>query len=1662
MEEIHRVALVGIGCRYCQIQNLREFQKTLENEICGNVSLEKRFREFQERFHPDSEAEGKLYAEKAFFLSEDPQKFDADFFHISYKEAECMDYQQRMLLQVTQEALEDGGILIRGTESSVFVGAFMQDFLTTTMQKMNYDNLNGFHATGSSIGMLANKLSYFYDLHGPSMGIDTACSSSLTALHLAAESIGRGTCAMSICAGVNMITELGNFITLSKGGFLSRESLCHAFGEQADGYARGEGVGVVVLKNLEQAVRDRDRIYCEIVSSAVNHDGRKKGISFPNRDAQIGLLRKIYGGDNLSTDAIGYLEAHGTGTQAGDCAEVSALQEAFHDRKAPLIIGSVKTNIGHTEAAAGMASVIKGILTLQNRVIYKTLHCEKKNPDILWKDSIVQPAEHVLPLKAAQDGRYYVGINGFGFGGSNAHVVLGSIPQYQDCADGERNVALAETREADRPVSNCSFCLSANSRQSLYALARDYMNQIQAGTLRNAPLEKICACVSCRREQDYPFRLAMTVSSRLDFARKLSGFLNDSFHSDVFYKHQAKKRKKIAAIFSGMGVQQEGMGRELYREFKVFKTTFRKCSDAFIKAGGVDLIPVIEARGIYEGFWDIGFLQPYNLAYQISLYELIRSFGIRIDGCVGHSAGELGSFYCSGFLSLEESFQIAFHRGRVQQKQQGKGRMLAIGITREEAEGICVEYPNLLSVGVENGKEDIVLSGDSKCLEEIRTACKEGVFCKFLKGDVAYHSCQMDAVKADFLGSIVFGRPAVGQLELYSTVYAERIDSKPECYDSLYWWKNIRNTVEFYRTVQEMQRDGYDGFIEIGATPALFRYIAEVYSERDYSYVAFQKKNTPESDAFFRGVDQTYVNHMPVDFEYYYGIQPMLELPKYKWDWRILPNRSVRDNYILDQEINGWLGDKMNFPQDMWEKRMNQVSQPWITGHKVEQDCYVPATAYISMLYDTGEPVLNNIDILCPVVVEQSKDVILNLAKYPDGATASTALADRKHWRTCMKVVFGKEKPFNMDRNIPHVWNKREMNVLGKSAVYHILDEKALHYSGNFQCIKTAYIGKDDVFACLEEMKEGIFEKENMAEVLDSMLQAAALAGSRDIAFDWKWAYLPDKIEKTVIFSNQYKKLCVYAKIREKREDGLLADTFLLDENDIVLAAFYGAGFTIKDKPDAANIPSYQCAWERIGAFDGASRNAGDDLGQDAGRHPEIYVTQGNLYRDTRQLLRIIQDLGEQGELAVITENGVKVLEGDDLGTLDQAGIRSLCRCMAQEYPQISLVMVETDRVEDARQLLRERHLWEQEAELAVRKNVIYGMRLKQTEEQREFHMEPEDTAAITGAAGGLAYPYAMALAAAGAKNIVLLSRQDKEKTEVLSEVLTYYGVNVRHCKVDITVPDETSACIKSLYRETKGELYIHHLAGFSRDGRCEDITEELLERHIRPKVRGAENLLEALGESKKNLFLIGSLIAALGNHGQGAYGAANGILQEISEREGCRYMGFGAMNTGMLMDGPDIVKNFEAQGICVMDAGKAVRQALSMDADTGYVAQLNWNRVLEQRSALADKRFQYVCNSPKERSFLDIWKMQDRQGQQEQMREFLIGVYAQILDIDRGLVSADRPLETMGIHSLGATLASNYIRQTLGIKLTSGQVSGNATIQDLAGEIQQELLRIH
>ncbi|MDR3001752.1 MAG: acyltransferase domain-containing protein [Fibromonadaceae bacterium] len=1130
-----RIAVVGLSCKFAGANNADEFWRLLESESCEFSPMNNRFKSYDFFYNSDKDTKGKAYNKKAAFFKRDIYSFDSDFFEISDKEAIKMDIQQRLLLETCYEAIEDAGIHITGSSAGVFIGGFMQDVLTSTMQKQNYYNLNGFDATGTSNGMLANKLSYFLDLHGPSISIDTACSSSLTAVYYACRSLIEGDCEIAICGGVNVLIELGNFIMLSSGGFLSAKSLCHAFGIDADGYARGEGVGILILKDLEKAISDRDKIYCEIVASNVNHDGRKSGITLPNPSAQAELLRSTIKKAGISVNDMSYFEAHGTGTQAGDKAELEALSKVFKDRAEKLIVGSVKTNIGHTEAAAGIAGLIKSIMILKNKQIPKTLHSEIKNPSIPFSSYQICLADRKMELPESKNGRHYIGINSFGFGGSNACAIISNVP-----VKSEKIACIDELKK------NILF-LSAKSKKSLLSLAFSYAAEIQAGALSANSIGEICASSAVRR-QHHSHRLAIMCNEKEKLIHDLKDFANDISRENIFYKRcNPKRNKKCAFVFSGMGVQLAGMGSELYANFVEFKTTFDACSNVFLKISGINLKNIIMQKNktqeheadIYD---HLEILQPFNLAYQIALFELAKRFGVEGNAFTGHSAGEMAAFYCGGLVSLEHIFEIAYHRSRLQQKLNTMGKMLVLNITREEAQVFCDKYSDKVSLAVVNGHSSVVLSGCEDCLLDIQKQMLEAnIFVKFLDGGIAYHSFQMEMIKDEFMAAMktVSNLSKKTKSNLYSTAFGREMNN--EEYHPHYWWDNVRNTVEFYKTIETMTKDGYDTFIEIGPRASLGYYISEYFisAAKEYTYISAQSKGLGQTEGLYKSIAELYCSASIINLNTLYKNAEWLPLPKYIWDNKLLKPLIVDDQYIDSQrECLPVLGNKLNIPMQMWESKINLCLHKWIANHKVEKDIVFPAAGYIEMILETGAKHIRNIEITSPIIFN-SDDMILNTVVDEEGhVKISSSNYLRKTWnKNCSARIVHKMQDKNETTQLDIAkLNEKNASRYEKETIYAILEEYSFFYKDGFKVLENVGIGEN--FALSEIYCVDPSHFLSNIYVIDGMLQTLALAHGGRIETIRNNYFFPSKVEEFIFYGQEQTeaKLFIYSEIVEKNQ----------------------------------------------------------------------------------------------------------------------------------------------------------------------------------------------------------------------------------------------------------------------------------------------------------------------------------------------------------------------------------------------------------------------------------------------------------------------------------------------------------------------------------------------
>ena len=763
------LAVVGIGCRF---PGGADTPQEFWNLLCSGTDAtcvvpETRWN--ADKYHDPNPAKvGKMVTRRGGFLPE-IDKFDPQFFGISPREANLLDPQQRLMLQTTWEALEDGGIPaddLAGTDVGVFIGGFTLDYqLLQNQGRTSRYRFKTHSATGMMMTMLANRISFTFDFRGPSMTVDTACSSSLVAVHLAAQSIWNGECHLALAGGVNIMVGPNTAIAESKSGFLSPDGRCKAFDESADGYARGEGGAVVVIKPLDQALRAGDEIYAQILGTAVSQDGHTDSITVPSEAAQQAAITTALQRAGVRPDEIGYVEAHGTGTPVGDPVEMQALASALAaDRPAtsPLLIGSVKTNIGHLEAGAGVAGLIKTALVLKHGYIPANLHL--KNPS-----GRIPLAE--LNIDIPRTGRQFpagkprlAGVNSFGFGGTNAHVVLAEPPSGTGASVPSGRPPLAV------------LPISARNEDALLATAQNLAQHLRAHPDLTLP---DLGYTLGRRRSHLNYRRALVADSVADARDQLQALADGG---QIAVQRIQPTTPKLAFVCTGMGPQWWKMCRGLLDVYPAFTESIVRSDRELSRYTDWSLIDELLADESRSRMAQTAIAQPANFAIQVALAAQLGQWGIKPDAVIGHSAGEVAAHHLAGLLTFEDAVQVIYHRSRLQQRTTGLGRMLAVGLGADVLvhtldDKARDEIGRRVSIAAINSPSAVTIAGDSDVLDDIAAQLDDAkAFNRFLNVQVPYHTHYMDAVKDDLRSALQGLSSDNATIPLYSTVTGELLE----------------------------------------------------------------------------------------------------------------------------------------------------------------------------------------------------------------------------------------------------------------------------------------------------------------------------------------------------------------------------------------------------------------------------------------------------------------------------------------------------------------------------------------------------------------------------------------------------------------------------------------------------------------------------------------------------------------------------------------------------------------------------------------------------------------------------------------------------------------------------------------------------------------------
>lgn len=945
------LAITGIGCRFPGACGPTELWNLLREgrDTVGEIP--------PERFDPDRFCEpggvpGKIRTRAGGFL-DGIDRFEPAFFGISPREAEKMDPQQRLLLEIAWEALEDAGEVpahLASSTSGVFVGMCYNDY--EDLQFSNPRALNIYSVTGGSRSVAAGRISHALGFQGPSVTLDAACASSLVALHLACRSLHSGESSLALAGGVNLILEPQTSIGFSRAEMLAADGRCKFCDAAADGFVRSEGVALVVLKPLEAALASGDRIYAVIRGSATNNDGATGGsMMTPGTGGQKSLLRAAYRDAGVPPEEVDYVEAHGTGTRAGDPVELESLGAVFGPGRSTdrtLRVGSVKTNLGHTEGAAGIAGVIKVALSLHHGELPPSLHLREPNPRIPWSELPVRVQTEREPWPRRQSPRL-AGVSSFGINGSNAHVVLAESPSVE---------AVSAPHGLDWPVP-----LSARSPEALRTFVRELVHRLEG---EDEPAVADLSFTTGVRRACHEERLTVVGRSAREIREALVAHLEGE-HRPGMARGRAvsDERPRIAFVFPGQGSQWLGMGRELMEAEPAFREALERCDRAIRRETDWSLIDELQADETTSRLSRVEVIQPAIFAMQVALAALWRAWGIEPDAVVGQSMGEVAAACVSGALSLEDASRVICRRSRIVRSGSGEGGMAVVELSLDDARRLTAGLEDRLSVAVSNGPSSTVLSGDVDALEEVlRGLEKRGVFCRRIKVDYASHSPHMDPLRPRLLEALDDLSPRASTIPVYSTVLDRVSDGAG--FDAGYWADNLREPVLFAGSLRRLLDDGHGVFLEVSPHPVVLSSIKQAVHEWGREAVVLPSTRRDEERRTLLGsLGALFTSGYPVDWS---RLHPeggnLVDLPTYPWQresyW--LEGRPMgespswhatgagRGTDLSDHPLLGWrLRSAAHESTHFWETLLDPENPGYLRDHRVQGSVVLPAACTLEM-----------------------------------------------------------------------------------------------------------------------------------------------------------------------------------------------------------------------------------------------------------------------------------------------------------------------------------------------------------------------------------------------------------------------------------------------------------------------------------------------------------------------------------------------------------------------------------------------------------------------------------------------------------------------------------------------------------------------------------------
>jgi polyketide synthase 7 len=1492
------IAVVGTGCRYPGgVRSAADLWRLVAEggDAVGEFPAERGW-DVEALYDPDPDSQGTTYARGGGFFR-DAGKFDAGFFSISPREALAMDPQQRLLLEIGWEAFESAGIdpaSLRGEPAGVFVGGGFSDYGGALQNAP--EGVEGHLVTGKAGSVLSGRIAYTLGLEGPAVTVDTACSSSLVALHLAVQALRRGECTMALAGGVTVMSTPAVLIEFSRQRGVAPDGRCKAFAAAADGMGLAEGAGVVLLERLSDAVAKGRTVLAVVRGSAVNQDGASNGLSAPSGPAQRRVIRRALADARLTPAEVDVVEAHGTGTELGDPIEAQALLATYGQARAgaPLWLGSVKSNIGHAQAASGMAGVLKMVEALRHGELPKTLHVDAPSPHIDWTAGEVELLTEPRPWPADSERARRAGVSSFGVSGTNAHIILEEAPA-------------PAARAAAEPQPVVPWVLSAKTPSALRARAAQLV-EVDAD-----PADVGFSLATTRTVLAH--RAVVLGADRGELARGLAA-LAAGEPDPAVVEGEPSAAGGVVFVFPGQGSQWTGMGLDLLDSSPVFAARMRECADALASFVDWKLLEVLSDETALRR---VDVVQPALWAVMVSLAAVWRAHGVEPAAVIGHSQGEIAAAVVAGGLSLEDGARVVAMRSRELASLAGAGGMVSVAEPVAAVTERTAALGDGLSIAAANGAASVVVSGTPEALDALLAGCAaDGVRARRVPVDYASHSEQVEAIEERLLEVLAPVRPRAGDLPFHSTVTGRPADTTQ--LDAGYWYCNLRQTVEFEQATRALLAAGHRVFVECSPHPVLATAVQETAEDAGHEVVAVGtlRRDDGGPARLLRSVAEAFVRGVPVDWAKAFPGAGVVPLPTYPFEgehhW-LAPATAAVDlgSAGLTAAGHPLLGAAVELPEDggfLFTGRLSARSHPWLTEHAVHGTVLLAGTAFVELALhaaaEAGCAELEELALEAPLALPADGAVRIRLTVGPAGDDGKRAVTLHSRpeddvlgeWTRHAAGFAAPGEPAPAPGLV--LWPPADAEPVPLDDVYGNAAERGFVYGPVFQGLKAVWRRGEEVFAEVALPREHHAEAARFGvhpALLDAALHAVALGslnaeGTGRLPFSWAGVRL-------------YAAGATALRVRLTPSG---PETLTVETADAT-----GAPVAVIDSLTSRPVVPGQVR---------AARRSGPLLrvdwvplpGAEPAGVPDVEFTRvpgGDVRAVLGAVLERLQTwIGGEGTRLVFVTSGATADDPD----LAAAAAWGLVRSAQAEHPD-RFVLLDVDDREADPALLVAAALAAGEDQVSVRSGQVWVPRLVPVPAGPAEPWRTDGTVLITGGTGTLGRLVAGHLARAGVRRLLLLSRRGYAAPGAADVVsgLTALGAEVTVVACDAGDRDRLAEVVDGVEDLTA----VVHTAGTLDDGVVEALTPERLDAVLRAKADAAAHLHELTRDRELSAFvLFSSAAGTFGTPGQGNYAAANAYLDALARHRRAHGLPAQSLAWGLWADTSELTGTLGSGGL--------------------------------------------------------------------------------------------------------------------------------------------------